>query len=98
MAPCTPWCVERVFARVRLSFPRTPAEWEIIRRSTVMLSPGQNAALDRETALALLDELGRLSAKDRQVRDLLARLQAVLEAAARRVVGNESAGVIVGDM
>jgi hypothetical protein len=60
--------------------PRTPEEWEIIRRSTVMLSPGQNAPLDRETALALLEELGRLSAKDREVRELLARLQAVLDA------------------
>ncbi len=60
--------------------PRTPEEWEIIRRSTVMLSPGQKAALDRETALALFDELNRLERRDRQVRDLLARLQAVLEA------------------
>ena len=45
-----------------------------------MLSPGQTAALDRETVLALFNELNRLSKRDRQVRDLLARLQAVLDA------------------
>lgn len=58
---------------------RSREEWEIIRRSTVMLAPGQNAALDKETALALLDELARLAERDREARHLLRKLQALLE-------------------
>lgn len=44
-----------------------------------MLAPGQNAALDKETALALLDELARLAERDREARHLLRKLQALLE-------------------
>lgn len=35
----------------------SPEEWENLRRSIAMLNPGQGAQLDRETALAVLDEL-----------------------------------------
>ncbi len=53
---------------------------EIIRRSTVMLSPGQNAALDGETRWRSWVSWAGLSAKDRQVRDVRARLPAILDA------------------
>ncbi|MEY2568263.1 MAG: hypothetical protein QOE35_2792 [Actinomycetota bacterium] len=38
---------------------------ERLRRSIAMLAPRHMAALDRETALALLEELQRLQAQER---------------------------------
>jgi hypothetical protein len=45
-------------------------EWEIVRRSTAMLSQGQQAAINRETALELLEDLGRLQERDKQAQEL----------------------------
>ncbi len=54
-------------------------ECEILRRSTVMVGPGQPAPLDRETALALFHQLADLVDRDRRTRALVAELQRVLD-------------------
>ena len=54
--------------------PTSPEEWENLRRSVAMIGQGQPSQLDRETALALLDELGRHHERERQARCLLAAL------------------------
>ena len=43
-----------------------------------MVGPGQPAPLDRETALALFQQLGELVERDRRTRALVAELQRVL--------------------
>jgi hypothetical protein len=55
-----------------------PHELENLRRSIVMLRPGQAASLDRDRAVRLLDELQRLQASDRRYRQLVARLRVLL--------------------
>jgi hypothetical protein len=54
---------------------------ENLRRSVVMLAPGQKASLDRDRALAILDELVRLQSEQRalagDLRTILDRLQGV---------------------
>ena len=54
---------------------------ERIRRSIVLLAPRQPAGLDREAAIAVLDELQRLQSKDRRVQELLNQVSALLQAA-----------------
>ena len=54
---------------------------ERIRRSIVLLAPRQPAGLDREAAVAVLDELQRLQTKDRRVQELLDQVSALLQAA-----------------
>jgi hypothetical protein len=54
---------------------------ERIRRSIVLLAPRQPAGLDREAAVAVLDELQRLQSKDRRVQELLDQVSALLQAA-----------------
>jgi hypothetical protein len=54
---------------------------EILRRSIVMLGPGQDARIERGRALALLDELQRLQDEHRivadELRGVIDRLQGV---------------------
>lgn len=45
-------------------------EWEILRRSTVTVGPGQPAPLDRETALILFHQLAELAERYRRTRPL----------------------------
>jgi hypothetical protein len=59
----------------------SPEDLERIRRSIVLLAPRQPSGLDREAAVALLEELERLQSKDRRVQQLLHRLSELLEAA-----------------
>lgn len=54
-------------------------EWEILRRSTVMVGPGQPAPFDRETALVLFHQLAKLAERDRRTRALVDELQRVLD-------------------
>ena len=54
---------------------------ERIRRSIVLLAPRQPAGLDREAAVAVLDELQRLQSKDRRVQELLDQVSALLQTA-----------------
>jgi hypothetical protein len=54
---------------------------ERIRRSIVLLAPKQPSGLDREAAMALLEELQRLQGKDRRVTHLLEQVTTLLEAA-----------------
>ena len=53
-----------------------PHELERLRRSIVMLQPGQPAGLKREEAMRLLAETQRLQ---HQLADILARLRAIVE-------------------
>ena len=52
---------------------------ENLRRSIVVLTPGQPAGLDRERAVALLDELQRLQRTDRRYRQLVDQLRGLLD-------------------
>lgn len=54
---------------------------ERIRRSIVLLAPQQPSGLEREAAVALLEELQRLQGKDRRVSRLLEQITTLLEAA-----------------
>jgi len=54
---------------------------EQYRRSVAMLSPRYPAAIDREAALALLEELQRLQHADRRLRELVEALRGLLGAA-----------------
>jgi len=56
-----------------------PHELENLRRSIVMLRPGQAASLDRDRAVRLLEELQRLQASDRRFRELVEQLRALLD-------------------
>ena len=54
---------------------------ERVRRSIALLAPKQPSGLDREAAMALLEELQRLQSKDRRVVRLLDELAGLLDAA-----------------
>lgn len=54
---------------------------ENLCRSIVMLRPGQTAALDRDRAVGLLEELQRLQRSDRRYRDLVAQLRELVDGA-----------------
>lgn len=54
---------------------------ERIRRSIVLLAPRQPSGLDREAAVALLEELQRLQSKDHRVSRLLEQITALIDAA-----------------
>jgi hypothetical protein len=53
---------------------------ERLRRSIALLAPQQPSGLDREGAMALLEELQRLEEKDGRVRRLLEQLTALVDA------------------
>ena len=53
-----------------------PHELERLRRSIVMLQPGQPAGLKREEAMRLLSETQRLQ---RQLADVLTKLRAIVD-------------------
>lgn len=57
---------------------RNPEDWERLRRSVAMLSPGHPCQLSRETAMELLEELVQRSGRDRRLRRLVAELETVL--------------------
>jgi hypothetical protein len=57
--------------------PIEPHAVENLRRSIVMLSPGQAARIDRDKAILLLEELQRLQHERREV---VAQLQGLLGA------------------
>src|SRR5580658_6778033 len=63
-----------------LEDPADPHSVERLRRSIVMLQPGQAARIDRDRALGLLASLQRLQVEHQQVitelRSLLGRLEA----------------------
>ncbi len=62
---------------MELSFK--PEDLERIRRSLVLLAPRHPGGLDREAAIALLEELQRLQSRDRRVRELLDQVAAMLD-------------------
>lgn len=64
--------------------PLTPETIEQFRRSVTMLAPRHPAALDREAALELLEEMLRLQAADRRLTELVDALRGLLAAADRR--------------
>ena len=66
---------------MRLPDPLTSEALEQLRRSIVLLGPGQPCGLDREAAVALLEALQRLQTKDRRVFRLLDDVARLLEAA-----------------
>ena len=55
-----------------------PWEREVIRRSTAMLTRGQQTPLRREEVLALLNELDRLERRERQAEELASKLRGLL--------------------
>ena len=57
-----------------------PEDLERIRRSIVLLAPRCPAGLDREAAIAVLEELQRLQTRDRRVTQLLDEVNALLRA------------------
>jgi hypothetical protein len=57
-----------------------PEDLERIRRSIVLLAPRSPAGLDREAAIAVLEELQRLQTRDRRVKQLLDDVNALLRA------------------
>jgi hypothetical protein len=61
-----------------LDDPTDPHAIENLRRSIVMLNPGQTASIDRDRAVRLLEELQRLRAERRliaaQLTDIVVRL------------------------
>ena len=59
-----------------LDDPIDPHAIEMLRRSIAMLTPGQDAHIERSRALALLEELQRLQGQRRAVAD---QLRAVLD-------------------
>ncbi len=63
--------------------PLTPESLERLRRSVVMLTPRYAAALDREAALAVLEELQRLQHADRRLGELVKAIRGLLAAAER---------------
>jgi hypothetical protein len=56
-------------------------ELENLRRSSSMLRPRHPAALDRERAIRLLDQLQRLQRSDRRYRQLIDQLRGLLDGA-----------------
>ena len=61
-----------------------PEDLERIRRSIALLAPKQPSGLDREAAMALLEELQRLQTNDRRVIRLLDEVAALVDAARER--------------
>ncbi len=51
---------------------------ERLRRSVVLLAPRHPGGLDREAAIAVLEELQRLQTRDQRVTELLDRVQALI--------------------
>lgn len=58
-----------------------PEDVEQVRRSIALLQPKAPSGLDRDAAIALIEELQRLQTKDRRVIRLLAAFAALLDAA-----------------
>lgn len=58
-----------------------PWEIEQLRRSIVMLSPGQTTALRREEALAVLDELQGIQRESRRYRELVEKIRGLMDEA-----------------
>lgn len=54
---------------------------ERVRRSITLLFPKQPSGLDREAAIALIEELQRMQSKDRRVTELIEQVGNLLEAA-----------------
>ena len=76
VGPCQSNSCSILFPLVR-SF--RPEDLERIRRSIVLLAPRSRAGLDREAAIAVLEELQRLHTRDRRVKQLLDEVTALLE-------------------
>jgi hypothetical protein len=55
-----------------------PHPLEQLRRSVVMLPPGRRDGLDRDLAIAIIEELQRLQRSDRRYRELVGQLRALL--------------------
>jgi hypothetical protein len=64
---------------MRLPDPLTPEALEQLRRSIVLLTPGQPSGLDRDSAVLLIEALQRHSAVDRRHGEMVAALRAILE-------------------
>jgi hypothetical protein len=64
--------------------PLDTHELERLRRSVVMLTPQHPAALNREAALQLLEELQRMRRADERLDRLIMELRALLTAAETR--------------
>ena len=58
-----------------------PEDLERLRRSVVLLAPRHPGGLDREAAIAVLEELQRLQTRDRRVTELLDQVAALIDAA-----------------
>ena len=71
----------RILRDVHLPDPLTPEALEQVRRSVTMLARGQPSGLDREAALALLEELQRREHAGRRRAELVAALRTLLAAA-----------------
>lgn len=56
-----------------------PEDLERMRRSVVLLAPKHPGGLDREAAIAVLEELQRHQGRDRRVRELLDQVAALLD-------------------
>ncbi len=54
---------------------------ERLRRSVVLLTPRHPGGLDREAAIAVLEELQRLQTRDRRVTQVLDQVAALIDAA-----------------
>jgi hypothetical protein len=55
-----------------------PHHLERLRRSIVMLSPGQRDGLDRDRALQLISELQRSRSRNRRYEELVTQLRTLL--------------------
>jgi hypothetical protein len=58
-----------------------PVVLERVRRSITLLSPRQPSGLDREAAMALIEELQRMQSKDRRVTELIDQISTLIDAA-----------------
>ncbi len=56
---------------------------ERLRRSVVLLAPKHPGGLNREAAIAVLEELQRLQSRNRQIRELLDQVATLLDAEGR---------------
>ena len=65
-----------------------PWDVERVRRSVVMTAPGHPAALDRSTALQVIEELQELQERHRRIGELVAQIEALC-AELRSVVAGE---------
>jgi hypothetical protein len=54
-----------------------PHRLEQLRRSIVMLPPGRRDGLDRDRAIAIIEELQRLQRSDRRYREVVDQLRAL---------------------